>query len=389
MAYQLQGFDLAVLKDHFFRTIVPVCGPNLLTPAPPVWSGFNGQSLCESIRQREQELRRSAWRRCTAFLNDSLLRLYFRSEWKTLAGELTRHWNFWRYDGAAPTRIASLAHQALLLEAGAEPKPGLVCPGHNGAHTDMTHATFVASAAAIRPYFARCVTLGYEHGEAPAPELLPALRDAGCAAEAAMFAATGGVNTHKGAIFSLGLLCAACGRFFARAQPLHPYAVAQEAASIVQGIVERDLGHLKIRLPDRKLTAGERLYLEHGTGGIRQEAEQGFPTALAGFFALESAVAHMPLAQALPHTLLHLMADAADTNVLSRGGQEGLDFVQAQARKALAQGGMQSEKGRATVAWMTGEFTRRNLSPGGAADMLALTAFFLLLEHAGTVPAPE
>lgn len=291
-----------------------------------------------------------------------------------------------RYDASTPARIAALAHEALVLEASAEPKPGLVCPSHNGSHKDMTHATFMASAAALRPYFEHCVTLGYKHGERPAPELLPALRKAGCKAEATMFAATDGINTHKGAIFSLGLLCAACGRLFAGSQPLHPLSVAQGAAGVVQGIVERDLGHLKTFPPDRKLTAGERLYLEHGIGGIRQEAEQAFPTALAGFFALKSAVRHMPLAQALPHTLLHLMVDAVDTNVLSRGGQEGLAFVREQAKQALAQGGMKSEEGRAHVAWMVEEFPRRNLSPGGSADMLALTAFFLLLEDSGNVP---
>lgn len=289
--------------------------------------------------------------------------------------------NYWYYDASAPARIAALTHKALVLEASAEPKPGLVCPTHNGAHKDMTHATFMASAAALRPYFEHCVTLGYEHGEGHAPALLPALRDAGCEAEVAMFAATGGINTHKGAIFSLGLLCAACGRFLALSQPLCSHSVAQEAASFVRGIVERDLGHLKTHLPDRKLTAGERLYLEHGIGGIRQEAEQGFPTALAGFFALKSAACHMHLAQALPHALLHLMVDAVDTNVLSRGGEEGLAFVQEQAKQALATGGMKNEKGRAYVAWMTEEFTRRNLSPGGSADMLALAAFFLLLEN--------
>lgn len=297
--------------------------------------------------------------------------------------------NYWRDDAPAPARIAALAHESLVLEASAEPKPGLVCPSHNGAHKDMTHATFMVSAAALRPYFERCVILGYKHGEGHAPALLPALREAGCEAEAAMFAVTGGINTHKGAVFSLGLLCAACGGFFARSQPLQPCSVAQKAASFVQGIVERDLGHLKTRLPDRKLTAGERLYLEHGIGGIRQEAEQGFPTALAGFFALKSAVCHMPLAQALPHTLLHLMVDAVDTNVLSRGGQEGLAFVREQAKQALAQGGMKSEEGRAHVAWMAEEFTQRNLSPGGSADMLALAAFFLLLENAGNVPEPS
>ncbi len=280
-------------------------------------------------------------------------------------------------------RIGALARKALELEAGAEPKPGLVCPRHNGAHKDMTHATFMASAAALEPYFAHCALLGHEHGPKPAAQLLPALRAAGCEAERAMFAATNGVNTHKGAVFSLGLLCAACGRLAALGRHPQPPYVAKEAAAFVPGIVEADLGPLKASPPDRKLTAGERLYLEHGIAGVRGEAEQGFPTALAAYGDLRRLDRDLPPGDALPHTLLRLMAVMPDTNLLSRGGPAGLAFVRGQARIALDKGGLRTVEGRNHTLWLRDECTKRNLSPGGSADMLALVAFFMLLAEAG------
>ena len=277
--------------------------------------------------------------------------------------------------------IAALAHAAVLMEAGASPKPGLVCPDHNGAHKDMDYPLFVVSADSLRPYFEECAAVGLERCRVAPETVFPLLRAAGVRAEKAMFAATSGVNTHKGMIFSMGLMAAGVGRIHGRGEAVFPEAVAKEAASFVKGIVARDLEPLKERLPDRRLTAGEKLYLEHGIPGIRQEAEDGYPSALGAFSLLRQSLESMPLEQALPNALLFLMAATDDTNIVWRGGMDGLVYARKAAREALEAGGMATETGARLVFAMRDEFARRNLSPGGSADLLALAAFFLLLRQ--------
>lgn len=270
----------------------------------------------------------------------------------------------------------------MLMEVGASPKPGLVCPDHNGSHTDMDHALFVASANALRPYLETCAAVGMETC-ADAPEtVFPHLRRAGVEAEKAMFAATNGVNTHKGMIFSMGLATAGAARTRGKGEALVPETVAATAGSFVNGIVARDLLPLKEKLPDRRLTAGEKLYLEHGIPGIRQEAENGFPSAVAASRRLLSR-GTMPLEDALPHELLHLIVETDDTNIIWRGGIEGLAYAKGAARDALEKGGMHAQEGRERVLAMRDEFVRRNLSPGGCADLLALASFLFLLHEEG------
>ncbi|MDR1978934.1 MAG: triphosphoribosyl-dephospho-CoA synthase, partial [Synergistaceae bacterium] len=108
---------------------------------------------------------------------------------------------------------AGLAVRSLLLEASLAPKPGLVTPYDNGSHKDMNFKTFVDSALALFPCFAECAAAGRAFARRPPEETLPSLREAGRDGEKAMYRATGGVNTHKGAIYLLGFLCAAVGRF--------------------------------------------------------------------------------------------------------------------------------------------------------------------------------
>ena len=92
------------------------------------------------------------------------------------------------------------------------PKPGLIDLLNSGSHRDMDMYSFLASAASLYPYFAECVKIGRETADRPAPETFAALRCPGKLAEAGMLRATGGVNTHKGAIFTLGVICGALGR---------------------------------------------------------------------------------------------------------------------------------------------------------------------------------
>ncbi|MDO5391814.1 MAG: citrate lyase holo-[acyl-carrier protein] synthase [Eubacteriales bacterium] len=115
-------------------------------------------------------------------------------------------------EGFQAKKAASLACRALLYEVCTTPKPGLVDRSNSGSHQDMDVFTFISSASALWPYFETCTRIGMATAKLPAPETFLRLRSAGKKAEADMFSATGGVNTHKGAIFSVGILCAALGR---------------------------------------------------------------------------------------------------------------------------------------------------------------------------------
>ncbi|MGL4858632.1 MAG: triphosphoribosyl-dephospho-CoA synthase [Enterobacteriaceae bacterium] len=282
-------------------------------------------------------------------------------------------------------QAAQWAYSALLEEVSAAPKPGLVCPQHSGAHSDMDYHTFVASSTALKPYFYHTASIGRDYCHLLPTEVMPLLRQAGLQGEAEMLAATGGVNTHKGLIFALGLLTAAYARLVRlQATPPQPAGVARAAALFVPGLVAETLWPLKQTLPVRPLTAGEQLFLRYGEAGIRGEAEAGFPSALAALQILRRvSQTHSP-ALALPQTLLYLMARTRDTNVLWRADMQGLLYVQSMAQQALALGGVLTSAGRHFTLRMQEEFVLRNISPGGCADLLAIAAFLLKLPVAAS-----
>ena len=157
---------------------------------------------------------------------------------------------------------------------------------------------------------------------------------------------------------------------------------------IVSGIVERDFADAEKKKPSER-TAGERLYIAEGVTGIRGEAERGFPavvtTALPCLKKLLSNGA--ALNAALAETLLLLMTAAEDTNILARGGREGERSVRQAARNAFALGGMRTEEGVRAVREMEALFSSCRLSPGGAADLLAVTVFLHLMETSGATEA--
>lgn len=281
--------------------------------------------------------------------------------------------------------ISESAGTALLLEAAAAPKPGLVDPYSRGAHDDMDYFTFLASASALAPWWGVFARKGW-NSQGKSPEsLFPELRKAGLRAEKTMFAATRGINTHKGLIFSLGVLCAAAGLLAAEGRPLSAENCTSCGASIVKNIVEKDFSGIKQSSADAgSLTAGEKLYLTQKATGIRGEAEQGFPSVLhAGLPELLSGIqAGLSLNDAMINSLLSLMLSVEDTNILSRGGKEGEIYVRKTAKEALSAGGMVSEKGKEAVRKMDILFSEKKLSPGGSADLLAVTVYLYLLTQA-------
>jgi holo-ACP synthase/triphosphoribosyl-dephospho-CoA synthase len=268
-------------------------------------------------------------------------------------------------DHADTERAATLAVRALLYEVSVTPKPGLVDRLNSGSHRDMDTYTFLASAAALWPYFAECVRIGRESKDAAAPETFAALRFPGKLAEGRMRHATGGVNTHKGAIFTFGLVCGALGRLDVE-RWAEPAAVLAEVAAMTKG-VERELQSNEERTP----TAGERFFREYGVTGVRGQAAQGFPSVLHdGLPALEAGLAAgRSEDEAGAAALLTILAHTPDTNMLSRGG-----FALAEEKRAALRALLQADPypDFDTLEALDREYRAENLSPGGSADLLAL-----------------
>ena len=269
---------------------------------------------------------------------------------------------------------ARLAVQALLYEVAVTPKPGLVDRENSGSHRDMDFFTFQASAAALYPYFCQCVKIGAE--TADAQETFRRLRLPGKMAEGEMLHATAGVNTHKGAIFSMGILCGALGRL-ERQQWSDPGAVLAECAAMTKGLVSQDYVNLT---PETAKTAGQKLYLEYGITGVRGQAEGGFPAVLnVGLPKLEAALAAgKTINEGGRAALLAMLADTVDTNMIHRGGYERAK----QAAEAIGELlKVEPYPTKEALEALNEEFVRDNLSPGGTADLLALTLMLHFLKE--------
>lgn len=260
---------------------------------------------------------------------------------------------------APVTTLPEKVIAALQRELDLTPKPGLVDRNNNGAHHDMDHALFMQSIRAITPWFTVFEQLGYRHAFLPAENQLSLLRPAGLACEKAMFSATGQVNTHQGGIFSLGLLCCAAGRLAGRKEPLSTTALCLEISAICQGMVARELAS-----GQAPSSAGARIYQQYSLTGARGEAESGYLTVRRYVLPYW----HQESGDRQHHNaLLRLMAVNADSNLVSRGGIEGLQFVRHSAQRALM-----APWGTTELEEMDRHFILRRLSPGGSADLLAV-----------------
>ena len=277
--------------------------------------------------------------------------------------------------------IGDLACQALYDEVRVFPKPGLVTPFSRGAHADMDFFHFLCSIRALRPYFSACVDLGKDWAQKrfPISLLLQELKPLGRTAERNMLKATEGINTHKGAIFSLGILCAAAGNVFDD-DSFGIGLILSTAARITAGVVELDFGPILCGKPPQ--TAGERFFLSHGITGARGQAESGFKEVREHALPVlrQSLQAGLSFNDGCVNALLELMVVTDDTNILHRAGFDGLCFVKHSAAAILACGGVYTSKGKKAVDEFDKCCVEKNISPGGAADLLAVTIFLHSIE---------
>ena len=255
-----------------------------------------------------------------------------------------------------PETAGKLARDALERDVLLTPQPGLVDAANCGAHKDMDKHAFLRSAAALEPWFRGMAERGKASLKETPQQLLAALRPMGLEAEGDMYAATNGVNTHKGALFSLGLLCAACGRLQAQTIPLTVENLCDLAAQMTDGITQREM-----QAAD---THGLKVHAAYGAKGVRGEAESGFASVR------DLALPHLKAENGPYLALLDLMAHVRDTNVLHRTGEEGLTWLQSRAAALLTDFSIPA------LEQLDRECIQRNISPGGCADLLAI-AFFL------------
>lgn len=264
-------------------------------------------------------------------------------------------------------RLARAAVRALRDELEAYPKPGLVSRVDSGSHADMDFALMCRSADSLLPSFADLAAAGRE-----ARSFESALMPLGIQAERRMLAATGGVNTHRGAIFTVGLVVAAVARTAAGSGNLSPAAV--------RATLMREWGAALEAHAARGATAsshGAMVRRATGRNGARCEAALGYPSVFQTAIPAHCRAIEAGLDDnaAAIQTLFVLMEAVDDTTVLYRGGLEAGTFVRRSAADFLARGGCARDGWRADAERLHGEFVARNLSPGGCADLLAATLF--------------
>ncbi len=337
-------------------------------------------------------------------------------------------------------RVGWRVRNALLGEVYATPKPGLVDRRDTGAHRDMNYETFLASTEAITPYMVRMFAEGMDAtaaGHTP-EEVFRAIRGIGLEAEQAMYAATDGVNTHKGMIFTMGIVLAAAGILYARREEAAGRLkdeVKPETLAAAEGVampetevfagqitvdaildMARQMTARSMAEDFRKMlehppkTHGERLFQTYGERGIRGQAMEGFPilrdTAvpwlrrfrnLSSDEALQQAfAAHATLRRGLLQdtgsmhaehfenavhvsTLIAIMSVLNDTNVFIRSSYEDMCWLQAESSTIFGMGAMFTEEGVRAIEALNMACIEKNISPGGAADILAVAILLLKL----------
>lgn len=266
--------------------------------------------------------------------------------------------------------FAQMAVQSLRTEVRLTPKPGLVDEANNGAHDDMDLALFEASIAAISPWLDRFIEIGRHSATLAAPVSLFKARPCGLACERAMFDATGQINTHKGAIFALSLLCLAYGRLDEQHIEITPSHLTDQVAQMSAQLIGNELQHCT-----EPLTAGQRLFQQYGLLGARGEAASGFATVHRYGLPIWSRAMSQGYSQrqALLRVLVSLMAHNPDTNIVSRGGIDALKFVQQRASQILQHIWDDDDYLSDALQQLDIEMTRHHLSPGGSADLLSVT----------------
>ncbi len=270
-------------------------------------------------------------------------------------------------------KVAVNAARALLYEVATTPKPGLVDCSNSGSHRDMDLFTFIDSSAVLTPYFRRFVEKGMDYADMEPKAVLPLLRYPGLLAEDAMYRITKGTNCHKGIIFSMGVVCTAIGMLYGQGKKRNSSGILCLSGEICAPLMD-DFKQMK-----EPRTYGERLYAQYGISGIRGEASAGYPSVeKVALPVLKNYLDKgMSLNDAGAWTLLELLCATEDSNIIARSDMETLQAVKAQAKELLSK----EDRSLEDLRELDRSFIQKNISPGGCADLLALTYFLYFMEQ--------
>lgn len=266
-------------------------------------------------------------------------------------------------------KLVMNAERALLYEVVTTGKPGLVSLTDTGSHPDMDIYTFINSSLALEPYFSQAELLGRQFSGTVWPDLFNQLRQTGISAERVMLQATHGVNTHKGAIFALGLFV--CASSYTQTHGGDCYQIIQ---AMTQGLLAHDLKN-----PLAGHTAGEQQFVKYQLGGARQAAEQGYGAVKRAVKFLETCQGSCQ--ERILDTFMFLAGQVPDSTLVKRAGNpEVLVWLAAQVTQFFALGGSRSCKGQDFLMNLNATFKAHHYSLGGCADLLACTLFIALNE---------
>ncbi|MDD3368280.1 MAG: triphosphoribosyl-dephospho-CoA synthase CitG [Lachnospiraceae bacterium] len=272
------------------------------------------------------------------------------------------------------SHLGRLVTESLLEEVYTTPKPGLVDCYSNGSHRDMCLATFERSAAALEPYFVQMARTG-SRMIGQEEEIFDRIREIGKEAEREMYRATGGVNTHKGLIFSMGILCTAAAICIRKRSVVTIKELIYFEQKMVRNRLIQELEQIEQR--EGHDSNGEKLYCKQGVLGVRGEALSGYSSVIS--YALPVMTEGMQKGRDYNlvklQTLFTIMSRAEDSNILARQDEKTLEYVQELAGNFLKLGGAYQIDAIGKCKEMDAVFIRKNISPGGCADLLAITIF--------------
>jgi triphosphoribosyl-dephospho-CoA synthase len=262
--------------------------------------------------------------------------------------------------------LSTLAVNALVDEVCLTPKPGLVDEENNGSHHDLTLSMMKASARSLYPFFVEMAQAAKD--KQPSQSLRETLGEIGRKAEEKMFAVTNGINTHKGAIWSLGLLIGS---------------VASRRNSTSEEIAKRagEIARFEDAFMIKRLTNGTRVKKKYGVNGAAGEAKAGFPHIIK--FVLPMLRETKNINHSRLNALMAVMAHLDDTCILHRGGTLASEKVKEGARAVLRNGGVGTREGFQSLLKLNSLVEALFVSPGGSADLLAAGLFLYELEKRG------
>ena len=261
-------------------------------------------------------------------------------------------------------KLSSLAQMAILNEISLSPKPGLVDKFNNGSHADMNYKTFLNSTSAISPWFAELVQAGFTFEGYDLTLALPLIRRIGLNMEAAMYESTRNVNTQKGVIFLMGLALFSSGKVLSRYDQFNSKEFRKIVAEICGGMVRNELQGFS----HAGKSHGVDTFLKYGFSGARGEAESGFATVFNYGLPQLNGITELN-DQALINCFLAIASNNNDTNILYRSNPKVLGRF-----KELCNITLEDFSDQNYLA-VSDFCINENISPGGSADLLAVTIF--------------